>query len=149
MSNISTAYDELISKIQTLFPTKIRIYNPYELTDNPNLTLKDSWGVKLLTGEQVNQDYCDITIARGFSLVLTRVLPTTNKAEDFDNAAKAIVEDQQSFIQEIYKNGSFTVGNLYEGSITNISGLEFIQEDEKKFLFCEVQFTITINERLA
>ena len=76
-------------------------------------------------------------------------MPTTNKAEDFDNAAKAIVEDQQSFIQEIYKNGSFTVGNLYEGSITNISGLEFIQEDEKKFLFCEVQFTITINERLA
>ena len=56
MSNISTAYDELISKIQTLFPTKIRIYNPYELTDNPILTLKDSWGVKLLTGEQVNQD---------------------------------------------------------------------------------------------
>jgi hypothetical protein len=146
MSKISTAYDEIITKTSTLFSGKTRIYNPYELTDNPELSLKDSWGVKTLTADKSNQDYCNVTLERNFSLVLTRVLFTTNKPEDFDVATKAMLEDQQSFIEMVYANGAFTVAETYEDSIVSISGIEFIQTDEKKFIFCEVQFKITINE---
>lgn len=131
-----------------MYPLKSRVFNPYELSDNASLLMKDAWGLKVLSASRVDIEFCNLSIERTFTLVLCRnFITASNKDDGFDAVSKLILEDQQVFLGELWKTEEIgQATNINKIEFTNIGGIDFIVSDEKKFLFSEIEFTISISE---
>lgn len=151
MSKISNVYDALITETETLFTGKSRLHNPYELIENPEIVRKNAWGLRVETAQNPEQEFCQISIERTFTMVLVRQFVTLASKEDgFDSVTKELLESQQSFLGLIYSPTELMRQNDIDIiRIQNISGIEQLISEEKKFLFCEVTFTITISELIS
>lgn len=148
MSNISTVYTAIISKLSEIYPNKTRIFNPYELKDNASIVMKDSYGLKVNEATREDLDFCKLSVSRSFTLVLVRGLATTsNNDAAFDPVSMAILEDQQLFLNAFWSPSEIGApGSIDRIDFSNIGGIEFVVSDEKKFLFSEIEFTILISE---
>jgi len=147
MSKISTVYDAVVSKMVALFPAKTRMHNPYELTDNSETIMKDTWGLKVLSADRNDLEFCNLTTDRQFSIILVRHFATVGSSGTaFDAVTKSLLEDQQTVMNNVHSPTELGIQNdIDKIDITAISGLEFIQTDQKKYLFVELTFTITIS----
>ncbi|MEY3882115.1 MAG: hypothetical protein RIQ94_2911 [Pseudomonadota bacterium] len=145
MSDISTIYDAIITKVDALFSGKLRIHNPYELSDNPELITKDSWGLKVETCDIEDMEFCKLTTTRQFAILFIRQFATIGNKEDaFDAVSKLILEDQQTLLNNLYSPTELDQNSIIDKiDIVNISGIEFTQSNQKKYLFCEIGFKIT------
>jgi uncharacterized protein (DUF1015 family) len=151
MSKFSTIYDAVVTETSSLFASKSRLHNPYELLENPEIVRKNAWGLRVETGQNTSQEFCQLTIERTFTMVLVRqFVSLAGKEDGFDSVTKELVEAQQSFIQLIYSPTELMRQNEIDIiNIQNVSGIEQLIDGEKKFLFCEVTFTITISELIS
>lgn len=147
--SISTVYDAIINRAgTTLFPSKQRLHNPYELSDNPELIMKDSWGLKVGSAERIDIEFCNLSVKREYVFILVRQFATVgNKEEAFDIVSKSILEDQQTFMNSFYSPSEIGLpSSIDQIEISNIGGIEFNTADQKKYLFCELTFNITLSE---
>jgi hypothetical protein len=145
--SISTVYDAIISKTNLLYPSKTRLHNPYELSDNAEITMRDAFGLKVNGAEQLEIEFCNLSISRQYTLALVRQFPTIGAAKDaFDSISKSLLEDQQLFLNLIYSPTELGVESLVDKiEINSIGGIEFNVSDQKKYLFIELTFTITLS----
>ena len=148
--SISTAYDALVNKADTLFPSKNRLHNPYELSDNPELIMKDSWGLKVSSANQSVIEYCNLSVTRLYTFTLVRQFASVgNKEIAFDTVTKNLLEDQQTLLNNLYSPSEIGVPNdIDQIEIDSISGIEFMQADQKKYLFCELTINITLSDAI-
>lgn len=148
MSNISTVYDAIVTKVNTLFPNKGRLHNPYEFSDNPEIIMKDSWGLKVLSASREEIEYCNLSIIRDFSFVLVKQFATVGSKEDaFDAVSKNLLEDQQIFLNNFFSPTELGISSIIDKiEFDTIGGIEFVQTEQKKYLFCEIAFKIIISE---
>jgi hypothetical protein len=148
MSKISSVYDSIVSKVETLFPAKTRLHNPYEFSDNPEIIMKDCWGLKVSQATREEIEYCNLSIARDFSFVLIRQFASVGSKDDaFDSVSKFLLEDQQSFLNTFFSPTELGVANIIDKiEFDTIGGIDFVQTEQKKYLFCEIAFKITISE---
>lgn len=148
MSKITTVYNAVISSIETLFPNKGRLHNPYNLEENPELVRKDSWGLKVETATREETEFCNLSLNRTFTIVFLRQFVTLAGKEDgFDAVTVAILEDQQAFSSLFYSpNEIGQTSNIDRIDITNISGIQEMVSGEKRYLFGEITFNILISE---
>lgn len=146
MSN-TTIYNAIISKAETLFPSKQRMHNPYELSDNPELILRDAWGLKVGAAEFVDVEYCNLSIGREYTFLLTRQFATVGSAKDaFDATTVSMLEDQQLFLSNIYSPSELGVpDDIDQITISNVGGIDFMVTDQKKYLFLELTFRIILS----
>jgi len=147
---IDQAYDAIVSKCKDLFPDKARLHNPYELSDNPELVTKDAWGIKVSGASRESFDFCNLTISRNFTFVLTRHFPTVGAKEDaFDCVSKDLLMDQQTFMNSFFSSDELGIGSIIDIiDFESISGIDFIQTDKKNYLFCEIGFKITLSDQV-
>jgi len=148
MTKISSVYDAIVTKTATLFPSKTRMHNPYEMTDNPEIILKNSYGIRVNSATRETVEFCNLYMVREFTFVMVRSFLTNGtKGTAFDDVSKLLLEDQQSFLSMIYSpselDEQFSVERIEIGTV---SGIEFMAANEKKYLLCEITFTITISE---
>lgn len=131
-----------------MFPSKQRLHNPYELSDNPELIMKDSWGLKVGSAERIDIEFCNLSVKREYVFILVRQFATVgNKEEAFDIVSKSILEDQQTFMNSFYSPSEIGLpSSIDQIEISNIGGIEFNTADQKKYLFCELTFNITLSE---
>lgn len=148
MSKISTAHDAIIAKALALFVSKTRIHNPYELSDNAELTMKDSWGLKIGSADYTEHEFCNLTVGRMFTFILIRQFASTGvSGSAFDATTKSLLEDQQTFLNNIYSPTELGVQDSIDKiDIESVTGIEFMQADQKKYLFCEISFRILTSE---
>lgn len=148
MSKISVVHDAIITKALALFSSKSRLHNPYELTDNPELTMKDSWGLKVGAADYTESEFCNLTIGRTFTFILIRQFASTGvSGSAFDSVSKSLLEDQKTFLDNIYSPAELSVQDSIDKiDIESVTGIEFMQADQKKYLFCEVSVRILISE---
>jgi hypothetical protein len=151
MSKITTAYNAILTSTSALFPSKTRLHNPYTVEENPDLVRKDSWGLKVNDGNRQDIEYCNLSIERAFTFILLRQLVTLAGKEDgFDAITLALLEDQQSFCNLIFSPSEIGEPNSIDRiEISNISGIQELATGEKKYLFCEVSFNITLSELIS
>jgi hypothetical protein len=151
MSKIGIVYPAIIDKIITLFPTKARLHNPYELLENPEMCRKDAWGLKVESASREELEFCDISINRTFTIVFVRQFITlANKEDGFDAVTVSLIEDQQTFLEAFFSTDKIGQGdNIERIDIEAISGVNELVGDEKKYLFSEVTFNILINEAIS
>lgn len=147
---ISTIYDSIVSKMNVLFPSKQRLHNPYELSDNPEIIAKDSWGLKIGSASREEIDYCNLSIAREFTLILIRQFATVGNKEDaFDAISKLLMEDQQTVLNNLWSTSELNQQSIIDQIVfESIGGIDFQETNQKKYLFCEITFRITISESL-
>lgn len=147
---ISTIYDSIVSKMDTLFPSKQRLHNPYELSDNPEIIAKDSWGLKIGSASREEIDYCNLSIGREFTLILIRQFATVGNKEDaFDAISKLLMEDQQTVLNNLWSTSELNQQSIIDQiAFESIGGIDFQETNQKKYLFCEITFRITISESL-
>lgn len=150
MSSISTAYDAVIARMGTLFPSKVRLHNPYELSDNAEITTRDSWGLRVGPAVQNIIEFCCFSSDREMTIILQRQFPTVGKEPTaFDYITKSILEDQKTIVDNLFSPSELGVeGDVDKIDITNISGIQFNQDDQKKYIFVEISFTITTSAPL-
>ena len=148
MSKISTIYPAIISTIETLFPAKTRLHNPYNVEENPDLVRKNAWGLRVESAEKVDQEFCDLSLSRQYTVIFVRNFVSLQGKEDgFDATTVSILEDQQSLTSALYSTDRIGQSALIDIiDIVSISGVQELKTDEKKYLLCEVTFTITISE---
>ena len=150
MSKISDVYNSLIDEVGTLFSAKTRLHNPYNLDENPDIVKKNSWGIKVDSATKEDQQFCDLSISRRFTLVLVRqFISLASKEDGFDAATLDLLEAQQSFSQLIVSPDELGQQSYIDIiNISDISGIQEMTSGEKKYLFSEVTFTITISESI-
>jgi hypothetical protein len=151
MSKISTVYASLVSSVGSLFPSKIRMHNPYNLDNNPDICKKDSWGLRVENAENVVSEFCNLTLNRTFTVVLMRQFVTLSSKEDgFDAVSIGLLEDQQSVASLVSSTSELGQDSLIDSiNILSISGIQEMVSDEKKYLFSEVTFNISISELIS
>lgn len=150
MSRITTAYNALIAQLETDFPLKTRLHNPYNLIDNPDIMRKDAWGLRAEEANQETIEYCNLSLARTFTIVFIKNFITLSKKEDgFDSVTLSILEDQQTAANFLFSPNELGVqDDIDRIEITSISGIQEMTSEEKRYLFGEVTFTITLSEQI-
>ena len=112
MSNISTVYDTVLTTLGTLLPSKTRIPNGYDITENNIHYFRDGYGLKLGSAAPLESEYCNFRLENEFTVVLTKeVYKTDSQTSQTDTAVKALREEvvtlQKDFLnhtlaQQIY-----------------------------------------------
>lgn len=149
-SKLTTVYPAIITKIGTLFPSKTRLHNPYQVEENPEITRKDSWGLKVESANREDLEYCNLSLDRTFTIVFVRqFVSLAGKEDGFDAVTLALLEDQQTFCNAFWATDKIGQGdNIERIEISSITGVQELNATEKKYLFCEVTFNILINEAI-
>lgn len=150
MSSITTVYDEILSNIQALFPSKAIIPYPYNLEDNKSLVLSNGIGVKIGSATYVPLEWCTFVSARNVSIVVSReVFRTDSDSVVIDDIVKGLLEDIHS-VQKLLFQMDQTAGNsssVVKVDIGNVSGVQIVGANTK-FLTMEAEFTFNITDSL-
>ena len=144
MSKIESAYNSIIEACNELYSLKSRLHNPYSIEENPDVIKKDSWGIRTNGATREEQDLCNLSINRSFTFILIKQLVSLAGKEDgFDSVTIGLLNDQQLFLDRFYKPDNLdNLENIDLVEIGDISGLQSLVTDEKKYLFCEITFSI-------
>lgn len=149
-TKISTVYEAVIDKINDLYPMKTRLHNPYQIIENPEITRKDSWGLKVETASREDTEYCNLSLSRTFTIVFVRqFISLASKEDGFDSVTASLLEDQQTFCNAFFSTDKIgQESNIERIEIDSISGISEVEGNEKKYLFGEVTFNILISESI-
>lgn len=155
MSNITTAFDAIKSKMQTLYPTASgysQLTNPYNIQDNPTLALMKGWGVALNSGTNSQRELsCRLSIQRTITVMFTRLsqgneLLTANK----ETNTKALFEDQFTLIKELEKETSLNnnVSGITRFVYQSDEGIGFVETDTESIFTLATTFLLEYFENL-
>ena len=148
MSKISTAYDTVLSILDTLYPTKTILFNPYSLSDNPNHIIKDGYGIRKVDTSGITSEMCNYTDSHGFEFVLTReIVRLEPQTEKLDATVKAMLEDMVSFRQRFFNPNLLGIaGTVQDVTLGTASAIDTFIAGKNKFISMSIGFTLQINE---
>lgn len=148
MSKITDVYSAVISEIETLFPSKTRLHNAYNLEENPEIVRKDSWGLRVETATREDTEFCNLSLNRQFTIVFLRhFISLAGKEDGFDAVTVSILEDQQDLSNVLYSPSELGEQAIIDRiEISNISGIQELATGEKRYLYGEITFNILISE---
>ena len=137
MTDISTIFDALVTRLTTLYPSHRRLTNPYVLSSNNDQYLAQGWGLATRDGVNTNRQLSRrLSVSRNFDVVLTR----RYFAKDLDItkiaiAEKSLLEDLQ-ILQDSFEGTpdlSSGLGN-YVTKYNSDSGIIAAKDDRDDFL---------------
>lgn len=137
MSNISTAYDALKTRLQTLYPSGsgyVQLVNPYEVEENTEAALKKGWGIAF--GPAVNTERllsCQLSLERTMTITFTRArFRSEFNISNQETNEKLLFEDQYLLIKDLENEP--TINNASSGitkiTFTGDAGVESIGETD-------------------
>lgn len=150
-TKISVVYPAIITKIGTLFPSKTRLHNPYQIIENAEIVRKDAWGLRTESASREETEFCNLSLDRTFTIVFVRqFVSLAGKEDGFDAITALLLEDQQTFCNAFFSTNQIGQTDSIERiEISSISGVQELVGDEKKYLFSEVTFNILISEAIT
>jgi len=141
--SLSTAYDAIVSRIQTLFPNHKRLGDGIDIEQNPNKLLKQGWALHVAPGGSDAEAFvCNISSAQvNFILTFTRDAP----ARELDAAGKAdtekeLLEDFQVLLNDIHSNNLNLDPEIVNG--LTFDGIDKVRLDDGRVLQLACNFTV-------
>lgn len=133
--------------IETTYSTKTILPNPYELTDNTDVYLKNGYGVVSEDGTPITLGYkTAITINRTVSMKLTkRIYDTDLQSSSRVATEKVLFTESLALIKAIKANKdlkSVTASVDYLGD----NGIALLEVEKIKYLTTTVNFELKYNE---
>lgn len=149
MSNVSTVYDNIITKIGTTISTYTRIPNPYEPSENPSLFMRKGYGVGFGAGRNTNRMVCDkVSISRAFTILLmNEVLTTEMNVSSRGSFEKSLLEDQFLLIQA-FENDLTLSGACVKIAYSDDTGIQYVEGGSEKFILVETTFEVEYFESI-
>lgn len=147
MSNISTVYDAIITKMASLFPSKSRFPNAYSETDNPEHLLRDAYGIRYDGENLIPGQFNTIANQHEFTIIFTRELIRLDAdVAEFDVIAKGLLEDASTVRKNFYDviGIGTTAVELIEP--TSTSAITQVYGGKNNFFKIETGFTMNIKE---
>ena len=143
MNTVAKIHQFYLDRIAEALPYHRRLSNPYKPEENPNIILRQGFGVTIgsaSTAKRTNQPM--LTINRTFSVVLTREYV----AREDDGPAKAVVEknlmlDAAAIAAEIEANWSMD-GLILRSRFTGDTGIEYVTTETDRFLKTVIDFEV-------
>jgi hypothetical protein len=147
MSIISTAYDALLGRVETVLDTAaqgyFRLPNPYKPDENNQRFLVKGYAIAM--GGSVNTQRfvnCKFSINRTMTVILTRqYFAREDDADAKADAEKALFEDQYSLINDFEQDISINGQTMYTRYVSD-SGIEYVQGDNDKFIMLRTEFAL-------
>lgn len=149
MSNVTVIYDQIISKLGTLFPTRTRIPNPYSLVDNNDRLLKFGYGLKVGSASFSEFEFCSRVSQRTFSVVFTyEMYRTDSDFFQFDDVSKKLLEDVNTIQGLFFNYNELDIEqNILKVDIDSVSEVEMVLgSGNTKYLSMEASFLFQIKE---
>jgi len=146
MSNVSTVYDALVTRIGTVLSSHRRLTNPYSIEQNMEQILKKGWGIAWGSGENTKRFLSDInSIKRLFPVIICREY----KARELDITTKAsteklLFEDQKLLITDFKNQNQLTVvQGINHVTFSSDEGIQKVAfEGKDQFLFLTSIFEV-------
>jgi hypothetical protein len=149
MSDTSTIYDAIVTRMGTLFPNHKRIGNPYKPEENAEPILTMGWG--LTVGEAVNTNRVlsnQFTVAREFALLVCRkAFHRESDAAARATTEKLILEDLYTLIKDFEINASLN-GVAMNTKYLGDGGIEAVMPDKDQFLMIRARISVEYWENL-
>lgn len=142
-TKIENIYDAIVTICETQLSDYRRLPNPYQITENAFLKLQRGFAVAVGPGLDTERFIgCLMTWQRVFSVTIVRkVLTTENNLEIRENLEKDILVDHDLLTKAFYNDNTLS-GNVLKSSITDDSGINFIDGDRLKFLAIELSLLV-------
>lgn len=146
MSIVSDAYDELVARLTTLFPTAQgyqRLSNAYDVEQNPVTILDQAWGLAAGPLANSNRNLCGVvSTIRTWTVVLTRALDATDSDDTLrDTNTKLILEDARTVVNSFEREVRLDDLNLNCRFISD-GGIETISPDDGSILVMRLIFEV-------
>ena len=148
-TKITTLYNNMVTRIEALFPNKHRLTNPYAVELNGHIFLKDGWGLAVSSGENTNRQLsCTMSINRTMIVTLTNELLAT----ELDPVTKAVMEktlleDHFTLIKDFEKDTTIN-SSSFRTSFLSDSGIQFVVSEDKPFIYIQAIFETEYMEDL-
>jgi len=149
MSVISTIYDNFNTAVAALFPTKTELENSYDIADNPDVLLKNGYGITWDAGTYLDDLNGPIYYQeRSVSVVLTAKIFRT----DLDRTArraveKALLESSKLIVDAIKSDPTvYRIVEYFESA--GDSGMGFVQDEKQNIISIKNNFTLRYAETL-
>ena len=141
MSDLSTSYDELRTKIAATLTDYTEINNPYLIEDEADVMYHLGWTIGLADSVNTNRTICNkITFGRDFIITMTkRYYAPSRDITARVTAEKTLFDDQITLLKELVV---FTSDAIVKISYTNDSGINFLAGD--RFGILQLDTTITL-----
>lgn len=150
MSNITTIYDTTLTRLATIFTGRTKIPNAYSLADNNTLFLRDGYGLKVVSSQVEESEFCNYAYSVSFAIVITKeVLRLDSDSNQIDTVSKALLEDLKTLQDNFLAYDQIGINNNIEKiDFNGSSGIEFIVGDKFNFATLEVAINIMVREQL-
>lgn len=139
MSAISDVYDALITRTTSVLTSHTRLSNPYKLDENPDILLRQGYGLAIGAGENSNREFgCRLSIRREFTLSIVRRYAATDlDASGKGTTEKQIMEDAKLLVADFEENTTLTTGARIVKFLSD-SGIQYVRSETDKFMYCEL-----------
>jgi len=149
MSKITTIYDEFITIVETLFPTRYSLPDTMLIENNDERFLENGYAIHFGPSLNTSRTVCNqVTTQRQVSITLTKAIYATHRDLDKIQAAeKALFEDQFSLLSNFQLNEE--LDNICpKRSFVSDNGVERILGAQKNFVMIESVFQIEYHENI-
>jgi hypothetical protein len=150
MSEVSTVYDALITRIEAVLTGHYRLSNPYKLEENPSTFLRIGYGLGIGSATNTGRPMSGcISIQRTFQVSITRryaALETNASAKA--TTEKQILEDMFLLIKDFHENTSLTNGNRVV-KFDSDNGINYVETESDRFMYTTGLISIEYFENLT
>jgi hypothetical protein len=151
MSNISTAYDAIKSKMDALFPSSsgyIQLVNPYDIEENTDSALRLGWGISFGSATNTRRE---LSIERTINITFTRArFRSEFNTSQQETNEKLLFEDQYLLIKDLEKEP--TINNAVSGiakfSFDSDGGVESVTGESDAYIKLVTVFSLEYFENL-
>lgn len=147
MSNISTVYDAILTRLGSLFPTKTRMPNAYSEIDNAEHLFRDAYGLRYDGDSLAIQEFNAISSDHNFTVIFYReAVRVENEFATLDVVVKNLLEDASITKKDFYEVDGIGTTAAKKITPSSTSGITQVYSDKNNFFKIEIPFTITIDE---
>lgn len=151
MSKITTVYDTIRTAMNTLFPNKTEIPNPYSLSDNNDRLLMNGYGIAVGPTSVGELDtFKDHSYVVDFDVIFTSsVITTADNPEPFVTQAKSVLEDSIISRLDMLDFDQLGIYNSIQRiDYAGTTGIEFINSTKFNIIYIANTYSIEISEEI-
>lgn len=150
MSNFSTLYDAIVTRIETVLPNHTRFPNPYKVEENSETLLRQGWGVALNGASNTNRELsCRVSIRRDFTVSISRKFyALESNVDNKESVEKQLIEDMILLIQDFYDNTALP-GALGIVGYQSDAGINYVFTAKDNFLVLPITFSVESFETIS
>ncbi len=158
-TTFSSAYDALVTQIETTLPNHVELINPYVPELNDNLTMDAAYGIVVGPGQNTAREVdCRMSVARDMTVVLTRKIMkgdlarNTSSKSERRSTEKELIEDLVDLVAAIEGNATLQNASnnlaIFKCVYETDGGIEYLQANQYQFIMIKAIFVLEYIEAI-